>query len=89
MSNRERNSRLDIIRIVAVLAVIMIYTSANFVTSFDVFSTEFIGGNIFDSLLRIGVPLFVTISGSLMLDENRNIIPKIHFLKMLQTSSVY
>ena len=76
MSNKERNSFLDITRIVAVLAVIMIHTSSGFVTLYDTSSIEFLWGNIFDSISRIGVPLFVMISGSLMLDEEKNITIK-------------
>lgn len=71
MNDRERNCFLDITRIAAVLAVVMLHTSADFVTSYDTSSSEFIWGNIFDSASRIGVPLFVMISGSLMLDENK------------------
>lgn len=72
MSNR-RNISLDIIRIVAVLAVVMIHASADFVTCYDIGSTEFMWGNILDSISRIGVPLFVMVSGSLMLDEEKSI----------------
>jgi len=70
---KERNSALDITRIIAVLAVIMIHVSSKFVVSYDISSVEFLCGNIFDSISRIGVPLFVMISGSLMLDEERNV----------------
>jgi surface polysaccharide O-acyltransferase-like enzyme len=54
----------------------MIHTSAGFVTSYDITSTEFLWGNFFDGLSRIGVPLFVMVSGALMLDENRKISMK-------------
>jgi len=70
---KERNSALDITRIIAVLAVIMIHVSSKFVVSYDISSVEFLCGNIFDSISRIGVPLFVMISGALMLDEERNV----------------
>lgn len=49
----------------------MIHLSVRFVISYDMSSIEFLCGNIFDSISRIGVPLFVMISGSLMLDEDR------------------
>ena len=70
---KERNLALDIARIIAVLMVVMIHISARFVISYDVSSSEFVFGNIFDSVSRVGVPLFVMISGALMLDENRQV----------------
>ena len=69
----ERNIALDVTRIIAVLSVVMIHTSAGLVTSYEIGSPEFMWGNILDSVSRIGVPLFIMISGSLMLDENRNV----------------
>lgn len=67
---QNRKGYLDVLRIVAISAVIMIHVSAAFVTN----SNTLIGftlGNIFDSVSRLGVPLFLMISGALMLDENR------------------
>lgn len=72
----KRNPSLDILRIVAVLAVIMIHCSGAFVTNYKQFSSEFIFGNLFDSIARIGVPLFLMISGALFLDENKKITIK-------------
>ena len=64
---------LDLIRIVAILAVVMIHVSAGFINTESSKSWEFVFGNIFDSLSRIGVPLFVMVSGSLMLNESKEI----------------
>ena len=47
----------------------MIHSSANYVVK-DIGSINFWVGNILDSLSRIGVPLFLMISGALMLDKN-------------------
>ena len=80
----ERNYVLDIARIVAVLAVVMIHVSAGFVTSYAPSSWEYVVGNVFDSFSRIGVPLFVMISGSLMLDEQRNITRRNIFRKYVK-----
>ena len=60
----------DVLRVIACLAVIMIHTSAHYVTGSDLGSFNFWAGNFFDSISRIGVPIFVMISGALMLDEN-------------------
>lgn len=71
-NTNNRILSLDITRIVAVLAVVMIHSSARFITESKT-AYEFTAGNIFDTIARIGVPLFIMISGALMLDENRNI----------------
>lgn len=72
MKNKNtRNTSLDFAKIIAALAVIMIHVSANFVTIYDSTTPEFFWGNILDSTSRIGVPLFVMISGALMLDESK------------------
>lgn len=70
--SKGRSVSLDITRIIAILAVVMIHISGIFVVSYETTTPEFFWGNIFDSISRIGVPLFVMISGALMLDENRN-----------------
>jgi len=74
---------LDIARIVAVLAVVMIHCSASFVTKYKPPASEFLCGNLFDSIARIGVPLFLMISGSLFLDERKKIT-----LKSIMTKNV-
>lgn len=72
----KRNYSLDIARIVAVLAVVMVHSSSIFVANHPTFTNEFVFGNLFDSLARIGVPLFLMISGSLFLDESREVTLK-------------
>ena len=69
----KRNYSLDIIRIIAVLAVILLHSSGGFVADYPLNTNEFVFGNLFDSLSRIGVPLFLMISGALFLDENKKI----------------
>lgn len=76
MVSLRRNVSLDLIKVVAVLAVILTHISAGFVGYYETSSVEFIFGNIFDSISRLGVPLFVMVSGSLMLDKERNITVK-------------
>lgn len=68
---KSRILSYDIIRIIAVLAVVMIHSSLGFVTAYPTKSADFLFGNIFDGISRIGVPLFVMLSGALMLDENK------------------
>lgn len=60
----------DILRIIAVFAVIMLHVSARrFYVSFPSNEWEFL--NFYDSISRWGVPVFVMISGALFLDTNK------------------
>ncbi len=63
----------DVIRFVAIAAVIMIHDSATFVIRFLPHDMRFLTGNIFDSLSHCAVPLFLMLSGVFMLDENREL----------------
>lgn len=81
-TEKSRSLSLDCTRIIAVLAVIMIHTAMGFV-KFDVNSSTYMWGNIFDALARVGVPLFVMVSGALMLDEEKTISFKILFSKYI------
>lgn len=69
----NRNLSLDMVRLVAIAAVIMIHISAGFVMKNEIGSSEFVWGNIFDSVSRIGVPLFIMTSGALMLDPRKQV----------------
>ncbi|MBU0974225.1 acyltransferase family protein [Patescibacteria group bacterium] len=64
----------DAIRVISVFLVILIHTSAKVVLSWgQVNTSEWIIGNIFDSFARIAVPLFVLLSGSLLLHKKDNL----------------
>lgn len=80
---RQRNTSLDLVKVVAIAAVVMIHVSGEFVTNHELGSLEFIWGNIFDSVSRIGVPLFVMTSGALMLDEEKQFTIKDLFTRRL------
>ena len=76
---------LDVLRVIACLCVIMIHAGGSFVVE-NIGSADFWVGNFLDSLSRICIPLFVMISGALMLDEGyRYSAKKIrgHIVKML------
>lgn len=77
------NKSLDVIKTVAIITVLMTHISASFVILFPVSSPEFIWGNIIDSISRIGVPLFVMVSGALFLNEDRPFDTKSFFKKHL------
>ena len=67
----QRIFSFDIIRVIAIMAVVMIHVAAPFVVDYAATSKEFFVGNICDSLSRIGVPLFVMLSGALLLKEDK------------------
>lgn len=73
MNVKERNTYLDLTRVIAVVAVVTIHISGWFVAYFAPSSTEFLWGNIFDGISCMAVPIFVMISGALMLDEDRQV----------------
>ena len=71
-TEEKRYIYLDVLRIIAAIAVITLHVSAyRFYTSFPSNEWEFC--NIYDSLSRWGVPIFVMISGALFLDQNKSI----------------
>ena len=80
VKSMDRIMSLDIIRIIAICAVVMIHASALCVTQNSPSSLSFIIGNLFDSISRLGVPLFFMISGALMLNESK----KISFEKIIK-----
>ena len=81
----QRHLGLDLVRIVAILAVVMIHASASFLVSYPAGSFEFSVGNLGDGISRLGVPLFVMLSGALMLDEQRNLTLKRIFTKNVKS----
>ena len=82
------NRSLDLIKTVAIITVLMTHISASFVIKYPSSSPEFIWGNIVDSLSRIGVPLFLMVSGSLFLDEDKSFNVKAFFRKHLLVMAV-
>lgn len=63
---------IDAARIAAVFAVVMLHASAYYVTGIEIGSSAWWWGNILDSLSRWCVPVFVMISGALLLDTRKN-----------------
>ncbi|WP_404396300.1 acyltransferase [Pseudoalteromonas phenolica] len=59
---------LDNSRIIAIYAVVLLHVSAGIVTGNDVGTEYWWVGNVYDSAVRWCVPVFVMISGALLLD---------------------
>ncbi len=66
---KKRVFYFDIIRAFACFCVIVLHSSAGYAIS-DCGTVNNWIGNIFDSLVRVAVPLFVMLTGALMLDED-------------------
>ncbi|NOY73242.1 MAG: acyltransferase family protein, partial [Gammaproteobacteria bacterium] len=62
---------LDNSRILAVYAVVVLHVSADVVLGNDVGTEYWWFGNVYDSIVRWCVPVFVMISGALLLDPNK------------------
>jgi len=73
---KERIIAFDFLRIIAALAVVMIHSAI-------VTDVSFSDGVIFHSLSRFAVPVFLMISGALMLDEKKTLTTKDTFKKIL------
>ncbi len=62
---------LDAARVISIFAVVFLHISASVVTEADFGSSTWWHGNFYDSLVRWCVPVFVMVSGALLLDERR------------------
>ena len=60
---------LDVLRALACMAVVLIHSTALFATQ-NIGTVDFWIGHIPNAFVRVGVPLFIMLSGALMLDEN-------------------
>lgn len=70
---KERKNYLDYLRILSAFSVVVLHVSAQNWYSADIYGFEWNMFNIYDSIFRFGVPVFVMISGALMLDKDINI----------------
>lgn len=78
---QKRTAYLDFLRIVACIMVVGVHVSALCLEELDVTSVNFKVMNGFDCFSILGVPLFVMISGSLLLSEKHTDSMKDLYLK--------
>mgnify|MGYP002512065663 CR=1 FL=1 len=78
---KKRTAYLDLIRIIACIMVVGVHVSALCLEDLDVTSINFKVMNGFDCFSILGVPLFVMISGSLLLSEEHSYSIKNLYLK--------
>ena len=62
---------LDAARVAAIVAVVLLHVSASVVTQAPLGSTVWWVGNGYDALVRWCVPVFVMVSGALLLDARK------------------
>ena len=68
---RQRLLKYDVIRITALFMIVMIHVSAYMVIFYpDTSGSAFRVGNVFNGLGRAGTPLFLMLTGALLLNED-------------------
>ncbi len=82
-NDSKRIIYLDLLRIIATFMVIILHIAGGPWQSLPIHSINWQAANIYDSIVRCSVPLFVMISGALFLDPNKNITIKQIFSKYI------
>lgn len=87
---QKRSAYLDFLRVAACILVVATHVSASFIQEIPVESANFKVMNAFDCFGILGVPLFVMISGALMLsDRQEEDIRKLYGKKLLRLAILY
>ncbi|OZI74375.1 acyltransferase [Bordetella genomosp. 12] len=80
----ERYERLDAARWLAALAVVMLHSAAQTVSDPAIYASGgWLAANVYDSAVRWCVPVFVMISGALLLDPQRSLSPRAFYQRRL------
>lgn len=74
-------NNINMIRSIAILSVVILHISSEFVSTYDIGTYDFFIGNLFNVSARWGVPVFIMLSGYLLLIKNEK--PLIFFRKRL------
>jgi surface polysaccharide O-acyltransferase-like enzyme len=71
IQSKEDTSWLDNLRVTATISVIFLHVAAPFLYKFDKISSfNWFTGNVYDSLVRFSVPIFVMITGALLIPKD-------------------
>lgn len=73
MNKDDRVIYVDLLRVISTMAVIVLHVAAAEWNKFNIYSTQWQVLNIYDSLVRWSVPIFVMISGMFFLNPEKNI----------------
>jgi surface polysaccharide O-acyltransferase-like enzyme len=75
LEHEKRSVWVDYIRVIASFSVILLHSTAPLIFKYgDLPLTHWMIGNIYDSAVRMCVPLFFMISGYLLLDKNESLV---------------
>jgi len=88
-STKQRTYYLDVLRIIGCILVITVHVSALNYNSVPPSSIDWQIMNLFDCLGALGVPIFVMISGSLLLDPTRTLTLRDLFKKIIHLAIIY
>lgn len=80
----SRETELDILRFIALIAVVLTHVNADFVTSMDIYSTDWLIANTFRALVAWHVPIFVMISGRFFLAPQKEISLRMLYSKYIK-----
>ena len=88
MAGKQEGGRLvyaDLLRVAAMLAVIVIHVSAGWLESLPVGTADWHALNLWNSLTRWAVPVFVMCSGMFLLDPKKSLsLPTLFFRYFLR-----
>lgn len=73
MARRERLAYLDVLRVLATVAVVLLHVAAARFAGLQVDSSAWAAVNLYDSATRFAVPVFFLISGALFLDPSASV----------------
>jgi len=80
----------DILRIVAVFAVLVLHTGVEHFYRIDTRTATWQGCNLYESLVRFCVPVFIMVSGRFLLDPAREYtLKKLYGVKILRLATAY
>ncbi|AHV92316.1 acyltransferase [Bordetella holmesii] len=80
----DRYERLDAASWLAALAVVMLHSAAQTVSDPAIYASGgWLAANLYDSAVRWCVPVFVMISGALLLDPQRPLSPRVFYRRRL------
>ena len=87
--DKNRTVYFDHLRVLATIAVMMLHVAASNWGAVDVNGADWRVFNVYDSLVRWGVPVFIMISGALFLSRDDIPIQKIYSKYVLRMAAAY
>lgn len=87
---KKRMVHYDLLRIIAAFSVVMLHSAAQFWDSLDIASLEWKVADGYNAVSRFGVPIFVMLSGALLLPEQYKLdMRKLYVHNILRLAAAY